>query len=302
MFRFSLAVLQTIAYCVAATLIYKKTIVPATVVKLVVIGLVYCAAYLVQLLAYDWWWIYVSSRTVADIAWGVFYWYFAVEYYASSAQIEAKLLLRPKSSDGVSFIMTLERIVTVSYVFLIVGESASESVQYVLNGDRAAIFPASLIIVTAMEILCTVFMAIAIRKILIYTRSCKSVKTSRKVWFHGLLFAILTVAMIVSMIMVNSVIALEVSLIITAAVNIYLAERLIFLSNPLNNTVCPVGKTNNLPMITRIKVDQALINYIQQQRSEDEQRKIDAYRAYHELTKQYNEYLDDHDSSHSDLS
>ena len=91
-FRFSLAVLQSIAYCVAATLIFRKTIVPKTVKKLVVIGLVFCTAYLVQLLAYDWWWIYLTSRTVSDAVWGVFYWHFAVEYYASSALIEAKLL------------------------------------------------------------------------------------------------------------------------------------------------------------------------------------------------------------------
>ena len=179
--------------------------------------------------------------------------------------------------------MTLGRIVTVSYVFLIVGESVSEGVQYVLNGNRAAIYPANLIIVTAMEVLCTVIMAIAIRKILMYTRTCKSVKTSRKVWFHGLLFAILTLAMLVSMSMMNSEIALVVSLAITAAVNIYLAERLIFLANPLNNTVCPVAKKKALPMIARIKVDEALINYIQTQRSEDEQSKIHAYRAYYEL-------------------
>ena len=135
-----------------------------------------------------------------------------------------------------------------------------------------------------MEILCTVFMAIAIRKILMYTRTCKSVKTYRKVWFHGLLFAILTLAMLVCMSMVNSVIALEVSLVITAAVNIYLAERLNFFANTLKNTVCPVAKKKALPMITRIKVDEALVNYIQTQRSEDEQSKIHAYRAYYELT------------------
>ena len=113
-----------------------------------------------------------------------------------------------------------------------------------------------------MEILCTVFMTIAIHKILKYTRAAKSVRTSRKVWFHCLLFAILTLAMLVSVCMMKSVVALEVSLAITAAVNIYLAERLTFLANPLNHTICPVSNQKYLPIITRIKIDEAMMNYI----------------------------------------
>ena len=145
-FRLVLAVLQTVAFLVAACVIFRKTIVPTTVKKLVLIGLVFCAGYLAQLLTYDWWWVYLTSRTVSDAGWGIFYWYFAVEYYASSAQIEAKLLQRPKT-DGVAFYVRLERIVTVTFVLLIVGESVSESVQYAFRGNREAIYPVNLLLV-----------------------------------------------------------------------------------------------------------------------------------------------------------
>lgn len=190
---------QIVAFGLAAFVIFRKNIVPIIIKRLTIEGCLFSNAYLVAIATqHSYFWISLTAMLIAHSTWGLFYWSFAVEYLAMATQIDAKLHQSPKT-DKLAYFVQLEKFIAAAYLIALIGVSIYEAVIYIKSDGKKTLWCYTELTVTGMCLLCTFFMLSAIWKILKNTRRAKSVRTSRKVWFHVLVFSIMTAGMVVNL-------------------------------------------------------------------------------------------------------
>lgn len=230
---------------------------------------------------------------------GLFYWLFAIEYLAASASIKQKL----KHLDDVCVkqVVQLFWIVAIGYVILLAGTSFIDrgqqfNLNYFWHGGVT-----SYGMTTLMFTACTLTLLYSASVMKSFVQVTKSVKPNNTFKFHCLLFIPTNVAMIVGFILTccDNVFWTELFIgvlgVLSTVSMTYIATRLVKLSKPPENSVCPVSGSN-MNTLTKIYSDQQLMTFLKQNATSiEEKERLIAMKSYEEIALEYESYLGGND-------